>query len=517
MSLPPTKPPVQPPPPPPRRTRWWRLSLRLRLTILTVFVFTLIHSLISLGRFYYVERSLDVALSEKLEQQTLSLRDKLAATAVPPTSESFGSLVDAEPRSILVEEPLVSLFTAAGKLVATNATPEISFLRAGGEDALARRKPVQRRFEVAALRTAEGVARAGRTVAVRFDDSAGRTLVLVVATSDEFVTQLTATLRNNILLAILIGVAASLASGWLISGIAVRPLRRLQEIAQMLRPDSLTARIDIGSTATDVARLQERLNEARDRLDAGYRAQEQFAGNVAHELKTPLAIIVAQAELLRADTRLAPTVKQFVDTTRDESLRLARLCDSFLLLGRVRAGKPVQPNARPLLVNDWIMDCVQDCTGVAERFGVRLAPTLLMDEDDLDAKVLGDPGLIAILLDNLIRNGCRFSPHGKDVEIRASVDDTGGRIRVVVRDHGPGIPPAMLRQIFERFVQVEDEPGAGGRHGSGIGLQIALGIAQLHDGTITAVNRPDGGCAFTVNLPMTRPPAPQAEPSDAAR
>lgn len=503
-----TKPALEPPPPPPRRTRWWRLSLRLRLTLLTVVVFTLIHSLISLGRFYYVERQLDVALTEKLEQQAMSLRNKLANTAVPPTSESFGSLVDAEPRSILVEEPLVSLFTAAGKLVASNCTPEVSFLKAGGDDAVAAGQPVRQRFEVTALRTADGAPRAGRTVAVRFDDSAGRTLVLIVATSDEFVTQLSATLRNNILLAILIGIAASLASGWLISGLAVRPLRRLQEIAQMLRPDSLTARIDIGSTATDVARLQERLNEARDRLDAGYRAQEQFAGNVAHELKTPLAIIVAQAELLRADTRLPPTVKQFVDTTRDEALRLARLCDSFLLLGRVRHGKPVQPNARPILVNDWIMDCVQDCTGVAERFSVRLAPTLLMDEDDLDAKVLGDPGLLAILLDNLIRNGCRFSPQGQAVEIGAQVDDTGGRVRVVVRDHGPGIPPAMLRQIFERFVQVEDDPATAGRHGSGIGLQIALGIAQLHDGTITAVNRPDGGCAFTVSLPMARRPAP---------
>jgi signal transduction histidine kinase len=499
---------MTPPPPAPRRARWWRLSLRLRLTILTVFVFTLIHSLISLGRFYYVEQQLDVALTEKLEQQAMSLRDKLASTAVPPSSESFESLVDAEPRSILVEEPLVSLFTAAGKLVATNCRPEVSFLLAGGDEAVNTGRHVQRRFAVAALQTQDNARRAGRTVAVRFDDSAGRTLVLVVATSDEFVTQLTATLRTNILLAILIGVAASLASGWLISGIAVRPLRRLQEIAQMLRPDSLTARIDIGSTATDVARLQERLNEARDRLDAGYRAQEQFAGNVAHELKTPLAIIVAQAELLRVDPKLPPQVKQFVDTTRDEALRLARLCDSFLLLGRVRHGKPVQPTSRPILVNDWIMDCVQDCTGVAERFGVKLAPTLLMDEDDLDAKVMGDPGLLAILLDNLIRNGCRFSPPGRDVGIRASVDDTGGRVRVVVRDHGPGIPPAMLRQIFERFVQVEEDPGTAGRKGSGIGLQIALGIAQLHAGTITAVNRPDGGCAFTVNLPLAKPPAP---------
>ena len=492
------------PPPKRLRSRWWRLSLRLRLTLLTVLVFMLIQSLISAGRFYYVERQLDASASFELEKQTRSLAQKLGSTPVPPSSESFDSLVESEPPSILVEQPLVSLFTSAGALVATNCRPEIGFVLSGGDEAVGAGVAVHKRYRVAALQTADGRRRPGRTVALRFDDTAGRALVLVVATSDEFVTQLTAQLRNNILLAIPIAFAASLVSGWFISGIAVRPLRRLQEVALMLRPESLGAAIDIGSTATDVARLQERLNEARDRLEAGYKAQEQFAGNVAHELKTPLAIIVAQAELLRLDPALTPGVRQFVETTRDESLRLARLCDSFLLLGRVRHGKPVYPASKPYLVNDWIMDCVQVCARVAQRFDVTLEPTLLMDDDHLDATVMGDASLLMILLDNLIRNACRFSPAGRPVVISGSVDDSGGRVRVTVRDHGPGIPPHMLRQIFDRFVQVDDEPGTAGRRGNGIGLQIAQGIADLHGGAIHAVNRPDGGCAFTVSLPLAR-------------
>lgn len=496
---------------PVRRSRWWRVSLRLRLTLLSVLVFMLIQIALSAGRFYYVERELDALLRGKLEDQAISLRDKIASTA-RISNETFLHAVEDEPGSILVEESLASLFTADGKLLATNCKPEVNFALSGGGEAASRGQPVHRRFEVDALQTSYGETRPGRTVAVPLQDSQGQSLVLVMATSDAFVTQLTTQLRNNILLAIPVGLAAAIFSGWLIAGIAVKPLNRLQEIAQMLEPESLGDRIDIGSTATEVARLQVRLNEARRRLETGYKAQEQFAANVAHELKTPLAIIVAQAELLKADTTLPDHARQFVRVTREEALRLARLCESFLLLARVRHGKPIETTARPYTVNLWIMDCVQDCASIARQHQVEIHPTLL-DEDHLDAQVIGDKDLLSIMLDNIIRNACRFSPPNQSVIIRGEV--VGGKVHITVRDHGPGIPVAMLEKIFEkseRFVQADNTPL--GKRGNGIGLQIAQGIAQLHGGEIDAANCPDVGCIFTLTLPLSQPPAmPAAVPA----
>lgn len=493
-----------------RHSRWLRISLRLRLTLLTVVVFTLIQMAISAARIIYVEEQLDGSLRGKLEEQLNSLRTKLERTARMPSNETFEQAVEAEPRSILVEETLVSLFTDDGKLIATNCKPEVSFALAGGAEAATSTAPVHRRFEVDALQTATGQRRPGRTVAVHFEDPTGRPLVLIVATSDEFVTQLTRELRLNILLAIPVGLMASAISGWLIAGIAVRPLNRLQEIAQLLEPESLGNRIDIGSTATEVARLQVKLNEARRRLETGYKAQEQFAANVSHELKTPLAIIVAQADLLKADASLPEHARQFVNVTREESLRLARLCESFMLLARVRHGKSVDTTARPYTVNLWIMDCVGDCRSVAKQHQVEIKATLL-EEEHLDAQVVGDKDLLCIMLDNIIRNACRFSPPGQTVEISAHA--FAKTVQIAVRDYGPGIPPAMLEKIFEkseRFVQADDTPL--GKRGHGIGLQIAQGIAQLHHGDIDATNRPDGGCLFTLSFPLSKPAASASDP-----
>jgi signal transduction histidine kinase len=482
---------------------WWpvrlRLSLRWRITLLTVLVFACIQSVLTVGLLFYVEHGRERQLRATLEQQALSLANVLASTSVMPSNEAFGSLVESEPRSILVEELLVSLYSSDGKLLATNCKPAVSFSLAGGAEAAEAKAAVHRQFEVRALQSPDGQQRSGRTVATPFIDPTGRPLVLVSATSDAFIQQLTGELRRLLLWAMPVGLVAALVSGWFIAGLAVRPLKRLQQIAQLLTPSSLGARIDFGSTATEVARLQERLNEARRRLETGYRVQEQFAGNVAHELKTPLAIIVAQADLVRTDSTLPAHARQFIETTREESMRLARLCESFLLLTRVRHGKPVHTTARPCPVNELVMSCVEGARGTASRFRVELQPTLL-DDANMDATVTGDHDLLETMLDNLIRNACRFSPAGGAVEIGATVE--AHQVRLSVRDFGPGVPRQMMSRIFERFEQAQPD---GSRWGSGIGLQIARGIAELHGGTIAVENRPDIGCVFTVTLPLARP------------
>ena len=495
----------------PSSRRCWPIpSLRLRITLLTLLLFLAIQAGLSVALYFYVTQQHAADLEQKLAERAASLAEKLSSTSALTSNEAFAALVEDEPRSILIEDLLASLYTSKGKLLASNCRPEISFAMAGAADAIVGGPPVHRGFDVRALQMPDGRRRPGRTVAMRLADPTGRDLLLIAATSEDFVEQLSDELRGNILLAIPVGAAAAFCSGWAFSGMAVTPRRRLQQIAQLLSPSSLGARIDFGSTATEVSKLQERLNEARHRLDAGYRAQEQFAGNVAHELKTPLAIIVAQADVVRDGAGPMPAMaRQFIDVTRDEALRLARLCESFLLLTRVRHGKPVTVGSKPVGVNEWVMDCVEESQAAAIRFGVEIKPTLLFHEDAIDASIAGDRELLITMLDNLIRNACRFSPAAATVEVTATIVD-GKRVRVGVRDHGPGVPPMMLERIFERFVQAEQsEPS--GRKGSGIGLAIAQGIAELHGGGIGVENKPDGGCEFHVELPLVEEGEPVAE------
>ena len=285
----------------PASRRWLFVpSQRVRLTLQTAGVFVLIQLVLSVGLYLYISQEHDAALQETLARQTASIAEQLASTSVMPSNASFNALVGDEPRSILVEDLLASLFTKDGHLLATNCKPEVSFAMSGGGEVAADGAPVHRGFDLRALLTPQGQRRPGRTFAMRLTDPTGRDLVLVTASGEALIAQLNRELRDTLLWAIPAGLIAALGAGWMIAGIAVTAMRRLEQIAQLLSPSAFGARIDFGSTATEVSRLQERLNEARRRLDAGYRAQEQFAGNVAHELKTPLAIIVAQADVIRA-------------------------------------------------------------------------------------------------------------------------------------------------------------------------------------------------------------------------
>lgn len=124
----------------------------------------------------------------------------------------------------------------------------------------------------------------------------------------------------------------------------------------------------------------------------------------------------------------------------------------------------------------------------------------LPDGEDLDVAVLGNCDLLRTVIDNLVRNAIRFTPKDGVVMVSAAVRDD--RLTINVRDVGPGIPAELLPRIFDRFSQSKDELRRG--RGHGLGLEIAMGITELHGGTIVARNVETGGCEFEVVLPVAQ-------------
>ncbi|MDB5295116.1 MAG: integral rane sensor signal transduction histidine kinase, partial [Phycisphaerales bacterium] len=311
---------------------------------------------------------------------------------------------------------------------------------------------------------------------------------------------------RRVLATLPVGLLAAAAAGWAVAGVAVRPLARLRRIAADLRPDTLSRPIDVGSDTAELTDLQAELDDARRRLDAGYEAQERFVANVSHEVKTPITAILTEAQLLARERDLAPNVRRFVDSTSDEMRRLNRLVESFLLLTRVRHGQPPAGTTRRVSVNDLVMESVEHCGPMADLHGVRLEPELVAGaDDDPDLAVRGDPELLCTMLDNLVRNAVRFSPRGDAVRVsvRPGGGDNGdalpGHVSVYVRDRGPGIAPMVLDKLFGTAARREaDAPG----RGTGLGLEIAQGIAELHGGRVQARNLPDVGCELHVALPL---------------
>jgi signal transduction histidine kinase len=116
---------------------------------------------------------------------------------------------------------------------------------------------------------------------------------------------------------------------------------------------------------------------------------------------------------------------------------------------------------------------------------------------------IGDSDRLAQVFTNLVDNAIQYTPAGEAVTLRAS--QAGDQVEVSVTDRGPGIPPADLQRIFERFYQVDKARRGGGQRGLGLGLAIAYEIVQAHGGTITAHNNPQQGSTFVVKLPVARP------------
>jgi signal transduction histidine kinase len=170
--------------------------------------------------------------------------------------------------------------------------------------------------------------------------------------------------------------------------------------------------------------------------------------------------------------------------------------------------------AQPVAVNDLVLEAVQHCRLVAEHHKVRLMANVVEDEAS-DPLILGDPQLLQVMVENLVRNAIRHSPEGSAVSIEAERD--GEEILISVRDEGPGIPAEFLDKVFERGVRVPGpEAEKNGSGGAGLGLAIARNVAQLHRGAIRAANNPERGCTFQVEMPLARrvdlPDTGEAEP-----
>lgn len=301
------------------------------------------------------------------------------------------------------------------------------------------------------------------------------------------------------LIGIPIGVIAAAAMAWIMAGRLVRPIQRMATAARAVSPTNLRGRIDVDPTDSEIARLQQEWNAALERVERGYRAQGMFLSNVSHELKTPIAVLLSQAQVLQQGGN-PEELAIFAHNVEDEMRTMARLVESLLLLARVEHGKELV-RRESVAVNDVILEAAERTSELARSLDVPLVTNLHLPADgEAEPELVGDPELLRTMVENLVRNALRFTPRGEPVDLRVTCGQGEASIRV--RDRGPGIPREHIERIFERFYQV---PGEGAKQrGTGLGLAIARSVAELHRGVIAVRNLEDRGCEFEVRLPLVR-------------
>lgn len=244
--------------------------------------------------------------------------------------------------------------------------------------------------------------------------------------------------------------------------------------------------------ALAIARAQSEEEQHRVQvLEETDRLKSALLSALSHDLRTPLASIKASAtSLLLADAAWSQEEgRELLQTIDQEADRLNRLVGNLLDLSRIEAGV-----LRPVL--DWY-----DIGEVVEGVFARLRPLLKDRHVTADIQPMPPVRLdllrIEELLINLFENAVRYTPPHTPIELEVWQDDGG--LRVAVVDHGPGIPAAQRRHVFDRFYRAQRHSDRD--HGTGLGLAICQGIAEAHGGTIQVEETPGGGATFLVTLP----------------
>jgi signal transduction histidine kinase len=283
-----------------------------------------------------------------------------------------------------------------------------------------------------------------------------------------------------------LSVAAILASlliglcTWFVVGWSLWPVRRMRAAAGALPPGE---RLPVPEAHDELRSLAEALNDLLARRDEAVQRLRRFTGDAAHELRSPVASIRAQAEVAVAhpDPEFAQEVLAAVT---EESERMSTLVDDLLALARSDAGES-QPVGR--------VDVSEAAIAAAERLSVNGGPRIRVDAPRAGAVVLCAPGEVALVLNNLLNNAIRYAR----VQVRVSVLPAGATVRLLVDDDGPGVPVEHRSRLFDRFYRVDDDR-ARGTGGAGLGLALVAETVRRRGGTVRVTDSPEGGARFEV-------------------
>ncbi len=281
------------------------------------------------------------------------------------------------------------------------------------------------------------------------------------------------------------------AASFFIAGTAIDPIKRLTTAMTEIGSDQLDRRIP--STRTDeVGRLAAAFNAMLARLEEAFARERQFIADASHELKTPLTVINANAQLLKRWGDDEPEVRsESLDAIITESQQLAGMVSGMLTLAKADSGDQIPKE--PMLIDRLVDDVVTHARPRAER-------KALLIEAHVNAPgtiVVGDESLLRQLLNNLIDNAIKFTERGR-IDVTLAARD--GDAVIEVADTGIGIDAEAAERLFDRFFR-SDASHSRIIEGTGLGLAIVRSIARIHGGTVTASARPGGGSVFRVVLP----------------
>ncbi|MEN9621114.1 MAG: hypothetical protein RL499_1307 [Actinomycetota bacterium] len=546
-------------------TQWWEsISLRSKITGVTVFVVTIGLLVVGIGTLTVLQRT----LLDEIDRQIGQAADDLPESFAIDEFDSFDELTP----SIFSNPFYFGAVDADGVLIDDNVSDD-SRLQA----------PDISRLTSDFVGTLEG----GLTVTSTDRTTQWRIITFpLTVTNSETDESTEATLLIGADLGDANAIIGSFASVFLGFGLVVvilsaaltrmlvtstfRPLRDVEATAARFASGDFSQRLGGATPNTEVGRLNRSLNAMLNRIDRAFADRaatisqmRRFVGDASHELRTPLVSVRGYAELYRMGALDNPDdVAQAMQRIEKEAIRMGALVSDLLELARLDESRPLErapvdlvPVARDAALDAMASSPDRAVTVVIDESLVAAERAATVESGDAttdaelthsapsssttaagglggsafarlrglrarrpaasipgptpqaapappaNAIVVGEENKIRQVITNLVGNALRFSPEASPIELVVGVDEARGMATISVVDHGDGIPPQLQERIFERFFRA-DSSRARDTGGSGLGLAIVASIVSLHGGSVAVLDTPGGGATFRVSLPL---------------
>lgn len=467
-------------------------GVRVRLTITLVALVAITAILLGVGSYVFVDRSLRQQFLDVAEDQA---RFDLTVTIPDAT------LPDAPTKDDVADSLLLQTFQQRRIEAVVDLGPEgaaISNSELGDAQQVLDALPIELTAGVAAGQLGYTWATVGAQPSLVIGGRFGEGSIGAGVPAAYFIhdaTTLTATL-DQLRLALIVGTVALIFVALVVARSVARgvlaPVHAASRAAERIEGGDLSARVPVtsddefGAWAERFNRMAEALGETIFRLEAAEGQNRRFVADVAHELRTPLAALVAEASILRDHLDALPDESRRAgELLVADVARLRVLVNDLMEISRFDAGAE-QIAVEPVDIGRLVASVVATRLPEASVVSSGKSPIFETDPRRLD-RILGN------LLDN-----AREHAAGAPVEVR--VDSTSGALVISVADRGPGVPPERLAHIFERFYKADPSRHAGS---SGLGLAIAAEHAALLGGSLDALAREGGGLRMELWLPVT--------------
>lgn len=316
---------------------------------------------------------------------------------------------------------------------------------------------------------------------------------VAIAVNLQAIDQDMAAIRNIFLIAILATLLLVVVGAWVVSGSALRPIRRLTTKIQQVTAIGLDQQLSIESTDVEFVELIQVFNQMLVRLERSFKQASRFSGDAAHELKTPLAILQGELEQALQQAEPGSPLQQNLSNLLDEVRRLSGIVRKLLLLSLADAG---QMNLYKVEVNlsEMLAVIVEDIELIAPNLQVQT-------EISADLRTWGDRDLIAQILQNLIVNAVKYNlPNGW---IKLQAKRQSATVKITIANASAEIPNVDRARIFDRFYR-GDPARTRKVEGVGLGLSLSREIARAHQGDLTLDFASAGETAFTLTLPIAK-------------